>query len=88
MIGAVAYIVLLFCSVPEVNLTIPIFILSKIYANSLLAVFNSRLHIIRGRIQSPELTNSLKFAKVTTNSGIISDEGMRSSQVVGVHMVS
>lgn len=44
---------------------IPALVLSKIYANSLLVVFNSRVNIIRGRIKAPEVTriDALVFPK-------------------------
>src|ERR1700733_11276901 len=63
--ASVTYFVLFFCHVHALNLMIPALVLSKIYANSLLVVFNSRVNIIRGRIKAPEVPriDALVFPK-------------------------
>ena len=68
---AVTYFVLFFCQVHALSLMIPALVLSKIYANSLLAVFNSRVNIIRGRIYVPEaMSDPLVFPKSAKGSTI------------------
>lgn len=66
-LAAVSYFVLFFTRAHALNLMIPALVLSKIYANSLLVVFNSRMNIIRGRIPAAEGLGSLVFPK-TENS--------------------
>ena len=66
--AAVTYFVLFFCHVHALSLMIPALVLSKIYANSLLVVFNSRVNIIRGRIFVPEVVDPIMFPKPAKSS--------------------
>jgi len=69
--AAVTYFVLFFCQVHALSLMIPALVLSKIYANSLLVVFNSRVNIIRGRIFVPEAIDPLVFPPMITKGSTI-----------------
>jgi hypothetical protein len=84
--AAVTYFVLFFCHVHALNLMIPALVLSKIYANSLLVLFNSRVNIIRGRIRTPEVIDSLVFPKTVNDSSISQPHGNPRTDHVGTLM--